>query len=150
VLGTDEFAQDMVEVMRLSLLLERVRRGDSQEPMPRDAWIWGARNGYRSVGIEDGGSIAPGNRADLTIINTRKAHLIPTTRIASAFIHQGQASDIESVMVDGRWIMKDGRVLTLNEDALLEQAERLGRIAWQRSLANSHGAHPPADLDLYH
>ena len=52
-------------------------------------------------------------------------------------------------MVDGRWIMKDGRILTLDEDALLEKAERLGRIAWRRSLANSLGVHPPADLDMH-
>jgi cytosine/adenosine deaminase-related metal-dependent hydrolase len=148
VLGTDEFAQDMVEVMRLSLLLERVRRGDSQAPMPRDAWTWASRNGYRSIGMDDAGSIAVGNRADLMMINTRKAHLIPTLRIASAFVHQGQASDVESVMVDGRWIMKDHRILNLDEDALLEKAERLGRIAWRRSLTNSPDA--PADLDIHH
>ena len=99
--------------------------------------------------MDDAGSIAAGNRADLIMVNTRKAHLIPTIRIASAFIHQGQASDVEAVMVDGHWIMKDGRILTLDEDALLEKAERLGRIAWRRSLANSLGVHPPADLDMH-
>jgi len=149
VLGTDEFAQDMVEVMRLSLLLERVRRGDSQRPTPSETWAWASCNGYKSIGMDDAGSIAAGNRADLIMVNTRKAHLIPTIRIASAFIHQGQASDVEAVMVDGHWIMKDGRILTLDEDALLEKAERLGRIAWRRSLANSLGVHPPADLDIH-
>src|SRR5205823_2591583 len=123
--------------------------GDSQAPMPREAWAWASRNGYKSIGMGDAGSIAAGNRADLMIINARKAHLIPTIRIASAFVHQGQASDVEAVMVDGRWIMKDGRILTLDEDTLLEKAERLGRIAWQRSLANRPGVHPPADLDIH-
>jgi 5-methylthioadenosine/S-adenosylhomocysteine deaminase len=146
VLGTDEFAQDMVEVMRLSLLLERIRRGDSQSPMPRESWAWATRNGYKAIGMDDAGSIAAGNRADLIMINTRKAHLVPTLRIASAFVHQGQASDVEAVMVDGRWIMRDGRILTLDEDALLEQADRLGRVAWRRAL----GADAPADFDLRH
>jgi len=150
VLGTDEFSEDMVEVMRLSVLLERVRRKDSQRPTPSEAWAWATRSGYRSIGMNDAGSIAAGNRADLMMINTRKAHLIPTVRIASAFIHQGQASDVEAVMVDGRWIMKDGRILTLDEETLLAKAERLGRIAWQRSLADNPGAHPPIDLGIWH
>ena len=149
VLGTDEFSGDMVEVMRLSVLLERVRRGDSQRPTPPEAWVWASRNGYKSIGIDDAGSIAPGNRADLIMINMRKTHLVPAIRIASAFVHHGQASDVEAVMVDGRWVMKDGRILTLDEDALLEKAGRLGRIAWRRSLASDPGVHAPADLDIH-
>jgi 5-methylthioadenosine/S-adenosylhomocysteine deaminase len=148
VLGTDEFAHDMVEVMRLSILLERVRRNESLAPTPKDAWHWATASGYRALEVRDGGSIRPGGKADLIVIDSAKAHLVPTMRIASAFVHQGQAGDVESVMVDGRWIMRGGRVLTLDEPAILKSAERLARKAWARSLQSNSSLAFPADLDL--
>jgi 5-methylthioadenosine/S-adenosylhomocysteine deaminase len=148
VLGTDEFAEDMVEVMRLSILLERVRRMDSLSPTPRDAWHWATASGYRALDVGDGGTIKPGAKADLIILGLTRAHLVPTTRIGSAFVHQGQASDVESVMVDGRWLMRDRKVLTLDEDHVLAEAERVARVAWARSLRDTRGVAVPADLQL--
>jgi 5-methylthioadenosine/S-adenosylhomocysteine deaminase len=148
VLGSDEMAEDMVEVLRLSILLERVRRRDSQSPTPKDAWSWGSSNGYQALGISDGGSIRPGFLADLIMIDCIKPHLIPTIRVASGFIHQGQASDIESVMVDGRWIMRDRAVLTIDENNLLERAEEVARSAWKRMLGEFPDMRRPGDLDL--
>jgi 5-methylthioadenosine/S-adenosylhomocysteine deaminase len=52
--------------------------------------------------------------------------------VVSCFVHQGLASDVEAVMVDGRWIMRDGHVLTLNERALVAEADRIARTAWRR------------------
>jgi cytosine/adenosine deaminase-related metal-dependent hydrolase len=148
VLGTDEFAEDMVEVLRLGILLERVRRRDSHAPTPRDAWRWGTSNGYQALGIRDGGSIRPGFLADLIVIDCVKPHLVPTIRIASGFIHQGQASDIQSVMVDGRWIMRNRTVVTIDEDGLLRRAEEIARRAWKRMLAEFPDMRQPHDLDL--
>jgi 5-methylthioadenosine/S-adenosylhomocysteine deaminase len=148
VLGTDEFAEDMVEVMRLSLLLERVRRMDSLSPTPREAWHWATASGYHALGVTDGHGLKVGAKADLIVIGLRRPHLVPTTRIGSAFVHQGLASDVECVMVDGRWLMRDGKVLTLDQDSILTSAEQVARAAWARSLhGNTRGA-VPADLDL--
>src|SRR5262249_44031972 len=148
VLGSDEMAEDMVEVLRLGILLERVRRRDSHSPTPDDAWRWGSRNGYQALGIAAGGSIRPGFLADVVVIDCFKPHLIPTIRVASGFIHQGQASDIESVMVDGRWIMRDRAVITIDENDLLQRAEVIARSAWKRMLAESPDMRRPGDLDL--
>jgi 5-methylthioadenosine/S-adenosylhomocysteine deaminase len=150
VLGTDEFAEDMVEVLRLGILLERVRRGDSHAPVPRDAWRWGTRNGYQALGICDGGSIRPGFLADLIVIDCVKPHLVPAISIASGFIHQGQASDIESVMVNGRWIMRDRIVVTIDEVGLLRRAEDIARRAWNRIFAEFPDMRRPLGLDLAH
>jgi 5-methylthioadenosine/S-adenosylhomocysteine deaminase len=147
VLGTDEFAEDMVEVMRLSLLLERVRRKDSLAPMPKDAWFWATASGYSALGIRDGGTIMAGGKADLILIDTNTAHLVPTTRIAAGFVHQGQAGDVNSVMVDGRWLMRDRRVLTIDEDEVLTSAERVARNVWARALREHAGSALPPDLD---
>jgi 5-methylthioadenosine/S-adenosylhomocysteine deaminase len=130
-LGTDNMAEDMVEVVRTALFMERVRRQDGRQPAPEDALVWATRNGYRALGVSDGGWLGPGNRADLILVDLRKPHLTPALRVVSCFVHQGMASDVEAVMVDGRWIMRGGRVLTLDEPALVAEADRIARTAWR-------------------
>jgi 5-methylthioadenosine/S-adenosylhomocysteine deaminase len=53
-------------------------------------------------------------------------------RAAATFVHQGQARDVKSVMVDGRWLMRDGAVLTMDEPAVLAEAQRVANAAWKR------------------
>ncbi len=133
-MGTDNMAEDMVEVMRTGLFMERIRREDGRQPTPEEALGWATRGGYRAMGIHDGGWLVPGNRADLIMIRTDRAHLVPRVKMLNTFVHQGQASDVESVMVDGRWIMRDGRVLTMDEAAIIKAADAIGRRAWAGKL----------------
>src|SRR6266852_1987452 len=147
-LGTDNMAEDMVEVVRTALFMERVRRRDGREPTPEAALVWATRNGYRALGIPDGGWLAPGNRADLILVDLRKPHLTPALRVVSCFVHQGLASDVEAVMVDGRWIMRDRRVLTLDEAAIVAEADRIARAAWRRLFERRPGLPRPPGLDV--
>jgi cytosine/adenosine deaminase-related metal-dependent hydrolase len=78
------------------------------------------------------GSLEPGQKADLFMINLRRAHLVPSLRVVSAFVHNGQPADIEDVMVDGQWLMREGKVLTISEGDLIRQAEQIGHDVWQR------------------
>jgi hypothetical protein len=68
--------------------------------------------------------------------------------VVSDLVHNAQAGDVESVMVDGRWLMRDHRVLTLDEPALVAEAERVARAAWSRLFAERPDLPRPAGLDL--
>ena len=131
-MGTDNMAEDMVEVMRTGLFMERIRRRDGRNPSPEEALRWATRNGYRALGVDDGGWLVRGNVADLIMLRVDRAHLAPFLRPVSVFVHQGQAADITDVMVDGRWIMREGRVTTMNEAALIAEAEEISSRAWSR------------------
>ena len=143
-MGSDNMAEDMVEVMRTGLFMERVRQEDGRRPTPEQVLRWATRNGYRALGIPDGGWLAPGNKADLIVVDLRRAHLIPVLRVVSDFVHNGQARDVESVMVDGRWLMRDCKVLVLDEDALLSQAQSVARMAWSRQFRARLDLRPPS------
>ncbi len=133
--------------MRLGLLFERVRRGEATSPLPEDVWRWGTRNGYVALGVADGGLIKPGFRADLIMIDCVKAHLVPNVAAVSGFAHHGRAGDISEVMVDGRWLMRDGVVLGCDEASLLSEAEAIGCAAWARAIAAAApGTRIPAGL----
>ncbi|MGE0043127.1 MAG: amidohydrolase family protein, partial [Vicinamibacterales bacterium] len=121
-------------VMRVALLTERLRRDDEvpgtrpqPEDMLEDATLGGATAVTPRALI---GSLEVGKKADLMVIDTRRAHLVPAGRIVSAIVHGGHPGDIESVMVDGRFVMRDRRVLTMDEEAIVAEADRVGRRIW--------------------
>ena len=134
--GTDNNTNDLFEVMRIALLTERIRRDDANpglRPQPEDVLEDATLGGARAV--QHGptlGSLEVGKKADLLVVDTRRAHLVPAGRIVSAWIHNGQPSDIESVMVDGQFIMRNRKVLTMDEDRLVAEADKVGRRIWKQ------------------
>ena len=132
--GTDNNTNDMFEVMRVALLTERIRRDDANpglRPQPEDVLEDATQGGARAV--RQGtllGSLDVGRKADLIVLDTQRAHLVPAGRIVSAWIHNGQPSDIESVMVDGQFIMRNRKVLTMDEDSIIAEADKVGRRIW--------------------
>ena len=134
-MGSDNMAEDMVEVMRAGLFLERVRRNDEVYPQPEDVLEWATSGGTRALGMADStGSLEVGKKADLFVVDLMRPHLVPSLRVVSAFVHNGQPADITSVMVDGKWVMRDGKVLTIDEEDIVRRAEAVGHAAWNRLL----------------
>ena len=132
-MGTDNMAEDMVEVMRTALFLERVRNNDEVRPQPEDVLEMATIGGAHLLGMGDQvGTLQPGKKADLFMVNLLKPHLVPTLRVVSTFVHNGQPGDIEGVMVDGNWLMREGKVLTIDEVDIVERAERIGHNVWRR------------------
>ena len=137
-LGTDNNHTDMLHVMKTAISLERIQRDDDFPgtlPQPEDMLADACTGGAAAVNQSgDLGSLEVGKKADLLVLDRFKPHLSPSGRILSAWVHNGQPSDIESVMVDGRFAMRDHRVTTLDEAALMEEAYRIGERIWGRIL----------------
>ncbi|HZT77294.1 MAG TPA: amidohydrolase family protein [Vicinamibacterales bacterium] len=132
--GTDNNTNDLFEVMRVALLTERIKRDDpfpGVRPQPEDVLEDATRGGAHALGLGTAaGSLDVGKKADLLVVDTRRAHLVPAGRFVSAWIHNGQPADIESVMIDGRFVMRDRKVLTVDEDRIVADADRVGRRVW--------------------
>lgn len=141
-MGSDNMAEDMVEVMRTGMFMERIRREDGRNPTPELALRWASRNGYKAFGMPDGGWLAPGNKADFIMIDTQRAHLVPMLRAVSNFVHNGQARDVQDMMVDGQWLMRDGKVLTMDEATIMAEAQEVANKAWARQFRDKFKAPP--------
>jgi 5-methylthioadenosine/S-adenosylhomocysteine deaminase len=133
-MGTDNNTTDLFEVMRVALMTERIKRDDEfpgVQPQPEDvladATLGSARAVRQSAAI---GSLEVGKKADILVLDTQRIHIVPAVRIVSAWIHNGQPSDIESVMVDGRFVMRDRKILTVDEPQIIAQASRVGQRVW--------------------
>ncbi len=132
-IGTDNMAEDMVDATRTGLFAERVRTNDEMRPAPEEVFEWATLGGARIMGMDQQtGSLEVGKQADLFIVNLRKAHLVPTLHTVSDFVHNGQASDVESVMVAGDFIMRDGVITTVDEADILRRAEAIAHRAWKQ------------------
>ncbi len=135
--GTDNNTTDLFSVLRTSMLVERIQRGDDpipgMNPQPEDvledATLGSARAVRQHTAI---GSLDVGKRADLLVLDTQRIHLVPAVRIVSAWIHNGQPGDIETVMIDGRFVMRDRKILTMDEAAVIADADRIGRRVWAK------------------
>jgi cytosine/adenosine deaminase-related metal-dependent hydrolase len=132
--GTDNNTNDLFEVMRIALLTERIRRDDAfpgVRPQPEDMLEDATLGGARAVRQEKSlGALEVGKKADLLVVDTQRAHLVPAGRIVSAWIHNGQPADIESVMVDGQFVMRNGKVLTMDEGSVIAESDKVGRRIW--------------------
>src|SRR5207237_6141198 len=86
--GTDNNTNDLFEVMRIALLTERISRNDTNpglRPQPEDMLEDATQGGARAV--QQGttiGALEVGKKADLLVVDTRRAHLVPPGRIVSA------------------------------------------------------------------
>jgi cytosine/adenosine deaminase-related metal-dependent hydrolase len=134
--GTDNNTNDSFEVMRIALLTERIRRDDEfpgLQPQPEDVLADATQGGARAVRqAQTLGILDVGRKADILVVDTLRAHLVPAGRFLSAWIHNGQPSDIESVMVNGQFVLRQGKVLTMDEASVIAEADKVGRRIWDQ------------------
>jgi 5-methylthioadenosine/S-adenosylhomocysteine deaminase len=127
-IGTDGAASnndlDMFEEVRLAALLAKGSTGDPTALPARQALAMATRIGAQAIHLGDiTGSLEPGKRADLIVIAIDELHNVPRfgrdpNSIYAQLVYATKASDVIDVMCDGRWLMRDRRLLTLNEDRL--------------------------------
>jgi 5-methylthioadenosine/S-adenosylhomocysteine deaminase len=131
-IGTDGAASnndlDMFEEVRLAALLAKGTSGDPTALPARQALLMATRLGAHALHMGHvTGSVEPGKRADLILVDLSPVHNVPGfTRdpqsIYSQIVYAAKASDVTDVMCNGRWLMRDRRLLTLDEDALRQAA----------------------------
>jgi cytosine/adenosine deaminase-related metal-dependent hydrolase len=133
--GTDNNTTDLFSVMRTAMLVERILRGDDpipgMNPQPEDVLEDATLGSAKAVRQEKTiGSLEVGKKADILVVDTQRIHLVPAVRIVSAWIHNGQPADIESVMIDGQFVMRDRKILTMDEAAVIAEADKVGKRVW--------------------
>ncbi|MDA7947758.1 MAG: amidohydrolase family protein [Hyphomicrobiaceae bacterium] len=151
VLGTDNMTEDMFQALKIGSIIHRGRRGSEQEggvnPGPQAVLDSATRNAAHALRAEaDIGSLEAGKKADLMILDLNQPNLRPIINLVSNIVHYGSSSAVESVMVDGRFVMRDGKVLSMNEDEVIAEAQEATAAAWHRLKETSGDIDLPAGL----
>jgi 5-methylthioadenosine/S-adenosylhomocysteine deaminase len=147
-LGTDNMTEDIFHAMKIGLILHRGGRGRVREggvdPHPQALLDGITCNAARSVAAEaEIGSIEPGKKADLTLIDLNVPAMRPLINPVSNLVHYGHPGIVHSVMVDGTFLMRERKVLALDEAALLREAQAVAKRVWTRMLAENPDIAPP-------
>ncbi len=130
-LGTDGSAshnsQDLLETMKTAILLAKVGSGDPTALVPADILCMATTDGARIMNRSDVGQLSPGYKADITLVDLNKPHIMPVHRPDSALVYNCNGPDIHTVIVDGDILLDAGRVTMLDELELLEECREAAR-----------------------
>src|SRR5947208_3698483 len=131
-IGTDGPASnndlDMFEEMRLAALLAKGVSGDPTALPARDAVSMATRLGARALHLDRiTGSLEPGKRADLIVVDLDRLHTVPAfdrdpNGVYAQIVYASKSTDVVDAMCNGRWLMRDRKLLTLDEAELREAA----------------------------
>lgn len=118
-LGTDGAASnnnlDLWGEMSLAARLHKVWRHDPTLLPAAQVVALATREGAKVLGLADKiGTLTPGKEADLIVVELNQPHLTPLYDPYSHLVYAARASDVQQVMVAGRWLMQDRRLLTLD------------------------------------
>jgi 5-methylthioadenosine/S-adenosylhomocysteine deaminase len=124
---------DMFTEMRTAALLQKVLNGPQILPA-LTALQMATIHGARALGLADQiGSIEVGKRADLQLLTLNHLHSTPQPNLVSTIVYAAQASDVDTVIIDGRVVMLNRELTTLNENEVitnaLEEARKLRESA---------------------
>jgi 5-methylthioadenosine/S-adenosylhomocysteine deaminase len=134
-IGTDGQAsnnnQDMFEEMHLAALLPKGITLDPTALPARKAFAMATIDGARALGLQDHiGSLEVGKKADLAVLRLDPVHNVPSFDLSpeglySKLVYAAKSSDVQHVMINGRWVMRDRQLLTLDEAQVRTQAQRI-------------------------
>ena len=129
-LGTDGAASnndlDMFEAMRFAALLHKVKTGDPRVVPATTALEMATLGGARALGLDKQiGSLEAGKRADLALVSMSSARQTPLYDPVSHLVYATRGDDVRTVLVNGRVLMRDRKMLTLDAPAVLTEAKEI-------------------------
>ncbi len=139
-LGTDGAASnndlDMWEEMRLAAFLQKVDRMDPEVLSAHTVLTMATRGGAEAIGLGDQiGALSIGMKADLIQVSFDDVHFVPTYDVISHLVYVADEQDVATVIVDGKVLMREHRVLTVDTNRVTQEARALAHRI-QASLAD--------------
>lgn len=136
-IGTDGVASnndlDMFEEIRLAAFLAKGSTGDPTAIPAQTAILMATRMGAKALHIDHlTGSIEPGKAADLILVNINQPHNIPKFQrdpsgIYAQLVYAAKSTDVTDVMIDGKMVLRNQELLTLQEESLFAHAQDYAR-----------------------
>jgi 5-methylthioadenosine/S-adenosylhomocysteine deaminase len=127
---------DMFDEMRLAATLQAVRKVPGALTA-RDALWMATREGAKTLGLDaEIGSIEPGKRADLILVDRRRTHVSPDPDVWSTLVYASRGTDVSLTMVDGQVLVRDFRLTQVDDLEIAANARTAAReLALRAGLA---------------
>ncbi|MCB9595884.1 MAG: 5'-deoxyadenosine deaminase [Sandaracinaceae bacterium] len=120
--------------LREAALLAKAKRLDAAALSATDALAMATIDGARALGLDtEIGSLEAGKRADVIVVDLERLHALPGGDPVSRVVYSATAADVRHTLVDGRWIVKDRELTTLDVGRVAAAAKREGKKILTRS-----------------
>jgi cytosine/adenosine deaminase-related metal-dependent hydrolase len=141
--GTCNNTYDMIHDMGWASCIHKVNTFDPLATPSEAVLEMATINGAKAMGLADEiGSIEVGKRADLVALDMDKPHLVPAPDPVSAIVFAARGSDVDTVLIDGKIVVQNGHVLTMDEERILREAKQRAAKLYQRT-GGSYGPRWP-------
>ncbi|MFH1938559.1 MAG: amidohydrolase [bacterium] len=128
------FTLDVSEYIRYAYLIHKAHRANPALIPPFQVLDFVLGNAARALGLENKiGSLAPGKKADIIIINPDTPTPVIPSSVISYFTMTFQGKDVESVLVDGEIVVEKGKMTTVNEEEVREACLEQAKILWRKN-----------------
>lgn len=133
-LGTDGPASnndlDLFDEMDAAARIQKFTLGDPTALPAEAVFRMATMGGARVLNLQDEiGSLEPGKRADIVLLDMERPGLTPLYRVYSHLVYAARGSDVDTVIVNGRVVVRDRQILTVDEEAVMERARSFGDSA---------------------
>jgi len=141
-IGTDGPASnnnlDMFQSMKVAALLQKQFYKDSTVMPAQTILKMATINGAKALGLEKAvGTLEVGKKADIILVDFRKPHLTPAHNPYANIVYSASGSDVDTVIVDGKIIMENRRMKTLDEEEVMLKAQKTSSDLLTRKAPNS-------------
>lgn len=124
---------DMFTEMRTAALLQKALHGPEVLPANRVLRM-ATLDGARAMGLDaEIGSLEAGKRADVAIVRMNRLHMTPAAEVISTLVYAAEATDVETVVIDGQVVMRDRKLLTLDESDVVMRANAEAKELMKRA-----------------
>lgn len=118
---------DLIEEMKIAALGQALINMDPKAITAEEVIEMATIRGAKALGLDkEIGSIEEGKKADIILIDYWKPHLVPMLNPVTHIVYAAQGQDVDTVIIDGKIIMQNRRILTVDEERILEEAEKRG------------------------
>ena len=131
-LGTDGIGStttlDMFEEMKTAAYLQKVNTMEPTSIKAYDILKMATIEGARVLGLDNEiGTLEPGKKADMIFIRTDKLHLCPDNDVCTNIVYSANGSDVDTVMIDGKIIMQNRKMINLDEKEVMKQVKKIAK-----------------------
>ena len=131
-LGTDGIGStttlDMFEEMKTAAYLQKVNTMEPTSIKAYDILKMATIEGAKVLGLDNEiGTLEPGKKADMIFIRTDKLHLCPDNDVCTNIVYSANGSDVDTVMIDGKIIMQNRKMINLDEKEVMKQVKKIAK-----------------------
>jgi cytosine/adenosine deaminase-related metal-dependent hydrolase len=125
---------DLIREMKLAAIIHKAVTNDPLVVPAETVLELATINGARALGLEhEIGSLEVGKKADLVVIDLNRLHTTPSPNPISSLVYAATGGEVDTVVVDGRIVVEQGLLLTMNEEEVIKRAHQHAESLYQRA-----------------